>query len=109
MDLVFKKYFWVINLAALGVLAFFVASGVNEMVASKLFAVPKANVKGGAAIEGKAPRLGRLATNDEPRKALLERLIFDLDPKEIETPPEKTDTDTEPAKDAKPEGEFEES
>jgi len=111
MDLIFKKYFWVVNLGALSLLAYFVASGVNDVVASQLFAVPKVTVKGDRATVGKAPRMGRLALTDKPGDALEERLIFDLNPKE---PAEDEGDKKEEEPDKKeeegtPEGELEES
>lgn len=111
MDVIFKKYFWVVNLGALSLLAFFVASGVNDIVGAKLFAVPTADVKNAALSAGKAPRMGRLAMTDHPGDALKERLIFDLDPKEdAGEPDEKTDEpESTDEPDEKPEGELEES
>ena len=44
MDAFLKKHFWVVNLVALGLLAWMVSASFNDWVGSKLFAVPKITV-----------------------------------------------------------------
>ena len=110
MDLVFKKYFWVVNLGALSLLAFMVASTVNQWVGSQMSAVPRLAAGSDTTTAGGAPRMGRLALTQPPGDQLRDWLIFDLEPKvdEGDEPEQPENTDKE-AEVTKPEGELEES
>ena len=110
MELVLKKYFWAVNLLGTLVMAWLVASAMNDWVAGKLFALPAPpHVEGHATAGGPAPRLGRIPNEEGLAQALVERSPFTVEAKDVEEPAEEEDTKDDAEDDAKPEGELEES
>jgi len=113
MNLLFKKYFWAVKLVGIALLAFFVAGGVNDWVASKLFLVPAPptiEVPADGAEQATDAAWGRVRTADAA-SILQDRLIFSLDPPVppvVEPPPaaEEPDEEEEPPM---PDGELEDS
>ncbi len=110
MDALLKRYFWIVNLVAIAVMAWLVATGINGYLAAQLFAVPsaQAGTPGGDGADGK-PTLGRVKGPDVA-SALDERRVFMLDLPEPEEPPD--DGGEVPPVEEKPEppsGELEES
>lgn len=103
MDALFKKYFWVLNLAAIALMALLVATGINDYLSSKLFAVPSAGMDAGAeAADGQVPAFGRVPAEETPAVALKQRRVFSLDPRKG-TEPVKEPEVSEPT-DAPPDG-----
>ena len=78
MSAFFKKYFWVVNLAAIAALAWTVASTLNAYTSSALFVVPGPPASGSGGDDGGALAMaGRMG---EPGSAadLAARQVFDL-------------------------------
>lgn len=111
MDLIFKKYFWAVNLAAIAVLAYFVAGGVNDYLTSKLFAVPKAQASADSGKDvAKGLVEGRVPGDEAPASVLNDRNVFELDPKEYEDGNKEEEPEEEgPEEEPTAEGDLEES
>ncbi|MFO0751064.1 MAG: type II secretion system protein GspC [Myxococcota bacterium] len=112
MNTLFKKHFWVVNLAGVALLALVVAGGISDVVAGKLFALPAA--KWTAPKEGDPAGaigdLGRVAHGEEAAKSLGTRRIFRLDdPTPVAAVTEPETPKDEPKEEPKPSGELAES
>lgn len=92
MNTLLKKYFWVVKLAAIALVALVSAGVVNDFIASKLFALPSARIGESERAPG-APidtDFGRVAQATQAAKDLTERRAFRLElppPPVVETPP----------------------
>ena len=114
MNALFKKYFWAVNLVAIAALAWTAAGTVNSVAEGALFVVPAPpSINGMDASSAGLAMLGRVPVDDEAKELLVERNVFDLNPREDELAAtdgdddegEKSDSDDE----GTPDGEYEES
>ncbi len=83
MEAVFKKYFWVLNLAVLGAVAWLVAQTAVDFVRAKYLGVPSSppEVSASATLEAPVTK-----GSGEVAQALTDRRPFNVDPPQDDTP-----------------------
>ena len=110
MRSLFTKHFWVVNLAALALLAGLTSLTVNEVTKGVLFLAPPApNVSVGESGQAESAKRGRVPRDEDARDLLVDRRVFDLNPMEDEVAATSTDEEPSEAETAASEGELEES
>jgi general secretion pathway protein C len=78
MEKILTKYFWIINLVTLAVVAYFLASGASEFIAAKLEGMlPEAGSTLPKKTRTRAPRPSRVSLSAPNGDAILSRNIFD--------------------------------
>jgi type II secretion system protein C len=109
MDALLKRHFWMVNLLTLALLAWLVASSINDYLASRLFAVPSVKASTGArAMAGTGTAPG--AKNPEAGHDLQSWGMFNLGERQGDTKdPDEKDENKGTEEPKKPEGELEES
>ena len=110
MESLVKKYFWIINLLVLGIVAYLVADTINGEIASRYL-----KVEAGVSVDGMSdgssgdislpPQSGSTSYAQD----LKDRSPFNSDPKEPEEEPEQEEAKGDSEKKERKEGELEES
>ncbi|MFT7625773.1 MAG: type II secretory pathway component PulC, partial [Myxococcota bacterium] len=89
MEALFKRYFWVINLLALSLVAWLIAQTIVDFLATKYLTVqPEGPSYASSALQG--PVLTK-ADGASLGKTLTDRSPFNVDPKEVVKPPKDPD------------------
>ena len=87
MEALFKKYFWVVNLAVLAVVAWFCARTIVDIVATKYLTVAPEPVT--VAANGNSAPLFQKAEDQNLGEVLVERSPFNVEEKKVEKPAEE--------------------
>ena len=106
METLFKRYFWVFNLLALGVAAYMLASTINEYVGQKLLAVPATELSADSPRVSVAGIVPRSPEADNMSEVLKARRAFNADPPVEPTPPEDEGLNEAVEEEAEPEDEV---
>ena len=111
MESLVKKYFWIVNLLVLGIVAYLFADTINGEIASRYLKVTagvnlnEPVAEGGTDEGSPLNRIGSSTYADD----LKNRSPFNSDPKEPEEPVEESEPKDESEKKERKEGELEES